>query len=37
MQRFLFAVDSLSTWFGKATAWTVVALTLLITAEVFSR
>jgi TRAP-type mannitol/chloroaromatic compound transport system permease small subunit len=37
MQRFLFAVDRFSTWFGKATAWTVVALTVLISAEVFSR
>jgi TRAP-type mannitol/chloroaromatic compound transport system permease small subunit len=37
MQRFLLAVDSLSTWFGKITAWSAVALTLLITAEVFSR
>jgi len=37
MQRFLLAVDSFSTWFGKATAWAAVALTLLITAEVFSR
>ncbi|NMM75666.1 hypothetical protein B2J86_03860 [Acidovorax sp. SRB_14] len=37
MQRFLLAVDSFSTWFGKATAWTVVGLTFLITAEVFSR
>ena len=37
MQRFLLAVDSFSTWFGKATAWAVVALTFLITAEVFSR
>ena len=37
MQRFLLAVDSFSTWFGKITAWAVVALTLLITAEVFSR
>lgn len=37
MQRFLLAIDSFSTWFGKATAWTVLALTLLITAEVFSR
>ncbi len=37
MQRLLRAVDSISTWFGKATAWTVVALTFLITAEVFSR
>ena len=37
MQRFLLAVDSFSTWFGKITAWAVVALTFLITAEVFSR
>ena len=37
MQRFLLAVESFSTWFGKITAWAVVALTLLITAEVFSR
>jgi len=37
MQRFLLAVDRLSTWFGKTTAWTIVALTFLITAEVFSR
>lgn len=37
MQKLLLAVDSLSTWFGKACAWTVIALTLLITWEVFSR
>ena len=37
MQRFLLAVDSFSTWFGKATAWTVMGLTFLISAEVFSR
>jgi len=37
MQRFLLAVDGFSTWFGKITAWAVVALTFLITAEVFSR
>lgn len=37
MQRLLLAIDRFSTWFGKATAWTVLALTLLITAEVFSR
>ncbi len=37
MQRFLFAVDNLSTWLGKITAWAAVVLTLLITAEVFSR
>ena len=37
MQKTLFAVDRLSTCVGKACAWTAVALTLLITWEVFSR
>jgi TRAP-type mannitol/chloroaromatic compound transport system permease small subunit len=37
MQRLLLAVDGFSTWFGKITSWSSVALTLLITAEVFSR
>lgn len=37
MQKILFAVDALSTWFGKACAWAVVALTCLISWEVFSR
>lgn len=37
MQKLLLTVDRLSTWFGKACAWSVVALTLLITWEVFSR
>jgi TRAP-type mannitol/chloroaromatic compound transport system permease small subunit len=37
MQKILLAVDALSTWFGKACAWAVVALTLLISWEVFSR
>lgn len=37
MQKLLLAVDRLSTWFGKACAWSVVALTLLISWEVFSR
>lgn len=37
MQKLLLTVDRLSTWFGKACAWTVIALTLLITWEVFSR
>jgi len=37
MQRFLLAVDRFSTFFGKACAWTVVGLTILISAEVFSR
>ena len=37
MQKLLLAVDRISTWFGKACAWSVVALTLFITWEVFSR
>ena len=37
MQKTLLAVDRLSTFIGKAFAWTVVLLTLLISAEVFSR
>jgi TRAP-type mannitol/chloroaromatic compound transport system permease small subunit len=37
MQSFLLAVDRFSTWIGKACAWSVVVLTLLISWEVFSR
>jgi TRAP-type mannitol/chloroaromatic compound transport system permease small subunit len=37
MQKMLLQVDRLSTFFGKACAWTVVGLTVLITVEVFSR
>jgi TRAP-type mannitol/chloroaromatic compound transport system permease small subunit len=37
MQKTLLAVDRFSTLFGKACAWTVIGLTVLITAEVFSR
>ncbi|HEY0820880.1 MAG TPA: TRAP transporter small permease subunit [Rhizobacter sp.] len=37
MQRILFSVDKLSTWLGKVAAWAALALTLLISAEVFSR
>ncbi len=37
MQKFLLTVDRFSTWFGKACAWSVVGLTLLISWEVFSR
>ena len=37
MQSFLWTVDRFSTWFGKLCAWSVVALTLLISWEVFSR
>lgn len=37
MQSVLLAVDRFSTWIGKAFAWSVVLLTLLISWEVFSR
>ncbi len=37
MQKLLLTVDRISTWFGKLAAWAAVALTLLISWEVFSR
>lgn len=37
MQRLLLAVDRLSTWLGQVFAWAIVALTLGISWEVFSR
>src|SRR6266540_411692 len=37
MQKFLLAVDRLSTAVGKAFAWLIVGLTALITCEVLSR
>ena len=37
MQRLLLAVDKLSTVIGQAFSWLIVALTLLISWEVFSR
>ncbi len=37
MQKLLLRVDRFSTWFGQLFAWTAVLLTLLISAEVFSR
>ncbi|SOE47730.1 TRAP-type transport system, small permease component, predicted N-acetylneuraminate transporter [plant metagenome] len=37
MLKFLFAVDRLSTWVGKAFAWLIVILTLMIVWEVFAR
>jgi TRAP-type mannitol/chloroaromatic compound transport system permease small subunit len=37
MQKLLLFVDKLSTWLGQAFSWLIVALTLLITWEVFSR
>ncbi|MSQ52211.1 MAG: TRAP transporter small permease subunit [Betaproteobacteria bacterium] len=37
MQKVLLFVDKLSTWVGHAFSWCIVALTLLISWEVFSR
>jgi TRAP-type mannitol/chloroaromatic compound transport system permease small subunit len=37
MQSLLLLVDRLSTWLGQLFAWVIVALTLMITWEVFSR
>jgi TRAP-type mannitol/chloroaromatic compound transport system, small permease component len=37
MQKLLLFVDRLSTWVGQAFSWLIVALTLLISWEVFSR
>ena len=37
MQNLLLFVDGVSTWIGKAFSWLIVALTLLISWEVFSR
>jgi TRAP-type mannitol/chloroaromatic compound transport system permease small subunit len=37
MQTLLLGVDRLSTWLGQAFAWLIVLLTLMISAEVFSR
>jgi TRAP-type mannitol/chloroaromatic compound transport system permease small subunit len=37
MQSLLLLVDRLSTWLGQLCAWVIVALTLMISWEVFSR
>lgn len=37
MQKLLLTIDRISTWVGQAFAWLIVALTLLISWEVFSR
>jgi TRAP-type mannitol/chloroaromatic compound transport system permease small subunit len=37
MMRFIFVIDSLSTWVGKAFAWLILVLTLGISYEVFVR
>src|SRR6266508_3839168 len=37
MQKILLSVDKLSTWVGQFFSWLIVALTLSVTWEVFSR
>jgi len=37
MQKLLLFIDRISTWVGQAFAWLILALTLLISWEVFSR
>ncbi len=36
-QRFLYAIDGISTFFGKAAAWLIIGLMALVCAEVFKR
>ena len=37
VQRFLHTIDGISTWVGKAAAWLIIALMLMVCAEVFKR
>ena len=37
IEKFLHTIDGISTWVGKAAAWLVVALMLLVCGEVFKR
>ncbi|HKS61658.1 MAG TPA: TRAP transporter small permease subunit [Xanthobacteraceae bacterium] len=37
VEKFLHTVDGISTWIGKACAWLIVGLMLLVCAEVFKR
>ena len=37
VQRFLHTIDGISTFFGKAAAWLIIGLMLLVCAEVFKR
>jgi TRAP-type mannitol/chloroaromatic compound transport system permease small subunit len=37
VQRFLHTVDAISTWVGKAAAWLIIGLMILVCAEVFKR
>ena len=36
-QRFLYAIDAISTWTGKAAAWLIIGLMALVCVEVFKR
>ena len=37
VEKFLHTVDGISTWVGKACAWLIIGLMLLVCAEVFKR
>jgi TRAP-type mannitol/chloroaromatic compound transport system permease small subunit len=37
VQRFLYVVDGISTWIGKAVAWLIILLTTVVCVEVFKR
>src|SRR5258706_16334561 len=37
VQKSLFVADRISTWAGKATAWLIIALMLVVCVEVFKR
>jgi TRAP-type mannitol/chloroaromatic compound transport system permease small subunit len=37
IQQFLYGIDRITTWFGKAAAWLIIGLMLLVCAEVFKR
>ncbi len=36
-QRILYAIDGISTWVGKAAAWLIIGLMLMVVTEVFKR
>jgi len=37
VQRFLYTIDAISTWVGKAAAWLIIGLMTLVCVEVFKR
>src|SRR5258708_24192939 len=37
VQRFLYFIDGISTWVGKAAAWLIILLTAVVCVEVFKR